>query len=298
MVFFVPFHLIFEVPMKIFHSIPLFLLFAVYAFGQIPSESDTGIFHLKIGEVDFYTLQETASTMRSDLMITDDKEALERLAPTGQSPSSLNVFVVKKGSDVVLIDTAFGRKTAEQLQTLGIRPEEVKNILLTHSHGDHVGGLIKDGEKAFLNAAIWLDARELDCWKAARNRDLLEQCLKLYGEPKILTPDEKTPLVFPEMVAVDLAGHTPGHLGFLIASEENKLIVVGDMLHNGSIQFPRPDISIQYDSDPKKAAEVRQKTMKRTAEENWLFAAIHLPFPGVGYVKANGDGFRLESSGQ
>jgi len=283
-----------DAAMKILRSLSLVPFFASLVFGLSPTGTDNGIFHLKIGEIDFYVLEDASSTMGNNLMITDDKEALKQLAPTGQSPSSVCVFAVKKGSEVFLIDTGFGKKTFEQLQTLGIKPEEVKNILLTHSHGDHVGGLVKGGKKAFPNAVIWLDARELDFWKTGKSKDSLEQCLKLYGEPKFLTPDEKSSVIFPEIVAVDLTGHTPGHLGFLISSDEKKLIVVGDMLHNGAVQFSRPDISIQYDNDPKKAAEVRQKTMKRAAEENWLFAAVHLPFPSIGDVKTN-NGFRFES---
>ena len=162
----------------------MLLFFVASVFGQSLTETETEVFHVKMGEIDFYTLQDASSTMGNDLMITDDKEALERLAPTGQSPSSVNAFAVKKGSETVLIDTAFGRKTAEQLQTLGIKPENVTAILLTHSHGDHVGGLVKDGKKVFPNAVIWLDARELDFWKDGRSKDLLEQCVKLYGEPK------------------------------------------------------------------------------------------------------------------
>jgi len=284
--------------MKIFSYFLFFLFFAVSTFGQTTSESDTGIFHLKIGEIDFYTLQDASSTMGNNLMLTDDKEALQRLAPTGQSPSSVSLFAIKKGSEVILIDTGFGRKTFQQLHTLNIKPEEVKNILLTHSHGDHVGGLIQDGKKAFPNAVIWLDARELEFWKSGKSKDLLEQCQKFYGEPKTLIPDEKSAVIIPEIVSIDLTGHTPGHLGFLISSGGKKLIVVGDLLHNGAIQFSRPDISIQYDSDPKKAAEIRLKTMKRAAGENWKFAAIHLPFPGVGYVKDNGDGFHFEPMNQ
>ena len=283
--------------MKILSMFSMFLPFFFFAgavFGQSSSETDAGIFHVKIGEIDFYTLRDVASTMNNNLLITDDKEVLNRLAPSGQTPSSVNAFAVKKGSETLLIDTAFGGNTLQQLQTLGIKPDEVKNILLTHSHGDHVGGLVKDGKKVFSNAVIWLDARELDFWKSGKSRDLLEQCRKLYGEPKILTPDEKSAVIFPEIVAVDLAGHTPGHLGFLIASGNKKLIVIGDLLHHGAVQFARPDISIQYDDDPEKAAQIRRKTMKRAAEEKLLFAAIHLPFPSVGYVKTDGDGFRFE----
>lgn len=248
---------------------------------------------MKIGELDFYDIQDRPQEMGNNTLHTEDQDTLKRLAPTGKSPSGLGIFVVKKGADVLLIDTGIGGKLLDRLQTIGIKPEEVKNILLTHSHGDHVGGLVKDGQKVFPNATLWLDAKELSFWKSARSKDSCEQCLKLYGEPKFLTPNEKTAVIFPEMVAVDLAGHTPGHTGFLISSGGKKLLVAGDLLHSGAVQFARPDISSQYDSDPERAAEVRRKTLQRAADEKLLFVATHLPFPYVGYVEANDGGFRF-----
>ena len=263
---------------------------STFAFGSVDPDP---IWHTKIGDIDFYSIQDAPNEMSTRVLLTDDKDALARLAPTGRTPSGFGVFVVKKGSDVVLIDTGIGKQLTECLKRLGIKPEGVKHVLLTHSHGDHVGGLVKDGNKVFPNATLWLDQRELAFWKSSRSKEQCEQCLTLYGEPKFLKPDEKTAVVFPEMVAVDLAGHTPGHTGFLISSGGKKLFVVGDLLHNGAVQFARPDISIQYDSDPKKATEVRIRTLKRAVDEKLLFVASHLELPSVGYVAADGDGFRF-----
>ena len=257
------------------------------------ADTESGVWHTNIGNIDVYCIQDAAGEMNSGVLLADDKTALERLAPTGKTPSSFSVFVVKKGTDTVLIDTGRGGQLIERLQSVGIKPEDVKYVLLTHSHGDHVGGLVKDGKKVFPNATLWLDGRESAFWKSGRSKEQYEQCRKLYGEPKFLTPDEKTGVVFPEMVAVDLAGHTPGHTGFLISSGAKKLLLVGDLLHNGAVQFARPDISIQYDNDPKAAAEMRRKTLQRAVDEKLLFGAVHLPFPSVGFITADGDGFRF-----
>ncbi len=270
-------------------------LFTLLMPGDLRAESGEGIRHIKIGDVDFYSIQDDSGEMDSGVLITDDKDALARLSPTGKTPSGYAVFVVKKGDDLVLIDTGKGGKMLQRLQTIGIKPEDVKNILLTHSHFDHVGGLVKDGQKVFPNATLWIDADELSFWKTARNKTYCDQCVKLYGEPKFLTPDEKTATIFPELVSVSLHGHTPGQTGFLLSSGGVKLLVIADLLHNGAVQFARPDISIQYDNDPKQAAEVRRKTLKRAADEQLLIAASHLPFPSVGTVKADGEGFRFKS---
>lgn len=226
-------------------------------------------------------------------LITDDQEALKRLMPNGKAPGSYNVFVVRKGSETILIDTGRGGKMPERLQSIGIEPGDVKTVLLTHSHGDHVGGLVKDGKKVFPNARLWLTTKELEFWKSARNKEFCEQVLKLYGEPEFLTPDEKTSVVIPEMVAVDLAGHTAGQIGFLLSSGDQKLIVVADLLHCGAVQFQRPDINFRADNDPKQSAEIRRKTMKRAAEGKWLFVSSHLPFPSAGIVEIDGEAFRF-----
>ncbi len=278
-----------------FMTLAATMLFTISSLSHLRAESEEGIRHIKVGNVDFYSVQDDVGEMDSGILITDDKDALVRLSPTGKTPSGYAVFVVKKGNDVVLIDTGKGGKMLTLLQTIGIKPEDVQNILLTHSHFDHVGGLVKDDQKVFPNATLWIDADELSFWKTARNKDYCQQCVKLYGEPKILTPDEKTAAIFPELVSVPLHGHTPGQTGFLLSSGDVKLLVVGDLLHNGAVQFARPDISIQYDNDPKQAAEVRRETLQWAADEQLLIAACHIPFPSVGTVKADGNGFRFQS---
>ncbi len=262
-----------------------------------PDVSTEGIHHVKVGEFDVYSIRDDIGEMNNDALITDDADAVIRLSPTGRAPSGYAVFVVKKGADTVLIDAGKGGKMLECLQAIGVQPEEVRNILLTHSHGDHVNGLIKEGQHVFPNAALWIDDDELAFWKSARNRNHYERCVTLYGEPNILTPDEKTALVFPELVAVALPGHTPGQTGFLLSSEGGQLLIVADLLHHIAVQFAKPNISVRYDNDPGKAAEVRCKTLRRVAEENWLIAASHLPFPSIGNVKTDGDGFLFEPVG-
>lgn len=264
---------------------------------ESPAEPPKGTHHVKVGEFDFYSIRDDFGEMNNDALVTDDTETVQRLSPTGRVPSGYAVFILKKGTDTILIDAGKGYEMLEHMQTLGIKPEDVKNILLTHSHGDHVNGLIKDDRKVFPNADLWIGADELAFWKSAksaRNRNHYEQCVTLYGELKILVPDEKTATVVPELVAVALPGHTPGQIGFLLSSKGGKLFLVADLLHHEAVQFSRPDISVRYDHDLQRAAEVRCKALQRAAEEKLLIAATHLPFPPVGNVKADGDGFRFE----
>ena len=266
------------------------VLLSAFAFGSLDPET---VWHTKIGDIDFYSIQDGANEMNNRVLLTEDKDAPAKLSPTGKTPSGFGAFVVKKGTDVALIDTGVGGRLLVCLQSIGIKPEDVKHVFITHSHGDHVGGLVKDGKKVFPNATLYLDERELTFWKSGRAKEQCEQCLQLYGEPKFLKPDEKTTVVFPELVAIDLAGHTPGHVGFLLSGDDKKILIAGDLLHHGAVQFARPDISVQYDSDPKVAAAVRAQTLHRAAGEKLLFAAAHLAFPAVGHVTDDGKGFRF-----
>ncbi len=254
-----------------------------------------GIGHVQVGAFDFYSFSDDTGEMKNDALLTEDTEAVTRLSPNGKTPIGFSVFLVKKGSDTVLIDAGKGGKTLEFLRAIGVQAEDIKNILLTHSHGDHVNGLVREGQKVFPNATLWLDQDELAFWQSAHNRNHYEQCMTLYGDPKILSADEQNAVIFPELVAVALPGHTPGHTGFLLSSEGVKLFIVADLLHHGAVQFAKPNISVRYDHDPGRAAEVRCEALRRAAEEDFLVAGSHLPFPSIGSVSIDGNGFRFES---
>ncbi|MDR1959144.1 MAG: MBL fold metallo-hydrolase [Planctomycetaceae bacterium] len=254
------------------------------------ASAEDGVFHLKAGDVDFYSIQDKNGEM--DNAVFGNSEAVARLAADGKSPSSFNVFVVKKGETVILIDTGVGGQMLERLKEAGIPPEKVNAVFLTHTHGDHVGGLLRGGTAVFPNASLWISASEWKFWKES-NPSQAEKSAKAYGEPKIIPQEEKTPLVLPEVTAFNIAGHTPGHTGFLITSGDVKIAVVADLLHSSAIQFADPGINARYDRDGKAASEVRRKWMKRAAEEGLFFAASHVPFPGVGKVETVENGFRF-----
>ncbi|MGL6196043.1 MAG: MBL fold metallo-hydrolase, partial [Thermoguttaceae bacterium] len=185
----------------------------------------------------------------------------------------------------------------KNLQAAGIKPEEIKAVLISHSHGDHVGGLLKEEKAVFPNAKIWLSDKELDYWKTS-NREQYEKCVKAYGEPKIAETDEKTPVFWPEIVAIDIAGHTPGHTAYLVTAKEKegnksvKLLFAGDLLHGAALQFAYPEFCASYDQAPEKSVAVRRALLKRAAEDDWIFTSVHLPRPCIVKLKTDGDGFR------
>ena len=222
-----------------------------------------------------------------------DAATIDALAPDGFSPVAYNVTIVgdlRRGK-YLLIDTGNGGDLLAALKEAKISPESVEAILLTHSHADHVNGLLaSDGASpAFPNAKVHITAAELDFWKASRP-DYAMACEAAYNGFAFITPDEKTQ-VFPphyDIVAIDTAGHTPGHVSFLI---DRKTFVAGDLLHSQRIQFAHPEVSASFDVDKTQAAAMRRRILERAAAEQWNFTAYHLPNRSPGKVVKQNEGF-------
>ena len=242
-----------------------------------------------------------------------DQTTLLAIAGGSPAPGSFNVFLIKHGQERFLVDTGNGTLRPERkgqlplcLQEAKTAPEEINKIFITHLHGDHMGGLVKDGKPAFAKAKVHVAKAEYDYWMneesmrhAPEGRrglyPLVREVLRVLENEKLLvffTPGE---VVSPGITSVALFGHTPGHSGFMLASGGKKLFFVGDLLHAGAIQFARPDITVNFDVDQPMAKETRLRTFKQVAAEATPIAAAHLPFPGMGLVRAEGDGYRFET---
>jgi glyoxylase-like metal-dependent hydrolase (beta-lactamase superfamily II) len=94
----------------------------------------------------------------------------------------------------------------------------------------------------------------------------------------------------PGVRSVSEFGHTPGHSGYLLASKGQKLLIWGDVVHAHAVQFAKPEVAIEFDVDSKQAVATRKALMQSMASEGTLVAGAHLPFPGVGHVRADGKG--------
>jgi glyoxylase-like metal-dependent hydrolase (beta-lactamase superfamily II) len=169
-------------------------------------------------------------------------------------------------------------------------------VLITHMHGDHIGGLLRDGQRAFPSARILSSRAERDFWidldSAARfpNRgggfDMARRVFKAYSGSE--ETFEFGAVVAPGIRALDARGHTPGHTAFLLECGGESLLFWGDLAHAAALQFPRPDINASYDMDPAASAAARARFMEKAAAEKLTVAGSHLPFPGVGTVEKTG----------
>jgi glyoxylase-like metal-dependent hydrolase (beta-lactamase superfamily II) len=235
---------------------------------------------------------------------------LARMFRADPTPTAVNGYLVNMNGKLVLVDTgaakAFGPalgQVADNLRAAGYQPEQVDAVLITHLHGDHVAGILgADGARLFPNATLHFHARDAAFWLSkevmARAPQEAQGFFKVAQDAvapyqaagKVKTFEGDGAEILPGVKAVATHGHTPGHTSFLLESNGQKLFVLGDLVHNAAVQFPNPKVAIEFDIDTKAAVATRQKVFARLAKDKLLVAGAHLPFPGLGRVRADGKG--------
>lgn len=235
------------------------------------------------------------------------QKLLARMFRTNPTPTAVIAFLVNTGNKLVLVDTGaakvFGPTLGQVLGNLkaaGYDPAQVDTVLLTHLHGDHVGGLLTpDGQPAFPNAQVYAAKADADFWLSPASLANAPEDKKMFFKaPQDATAPyikaghfktfEGTSEIQPGIKPVDEHGHTPGHTGYLFESKGQKLLIWGDVVHNAAVQFPQPKVTIEFDTDQAKALATRMKVFGWTAKDALLVAGAHLPFPGIGHVRAEG----------
>jgi glyoxylase-like metal-dependent hydrolase (beta-lactamase superfamily II) len=226
---------------------------------------------------------------------------------------SLNVVVVRSGNQTILIDAGLGLdpnlnlpragQLIKRLESAGIDLASVTDVVLTHMHMDHIGGLLVEGVKDRLrpDLQIHVAAAEVKFWDSPDFThvymppgfpDALRATAKRFVEEyrsQLLQFDEKHE-VAPGVVVHRTGGHTPGHSVVHLASGGDRLTFAGDAVF--AVGFDHPDWHNGFEHDPEEAARVRVRLLRELAETGEQLVATHLPFPSVGRVAVDGDAFR------
>ena len=276
--------------------------------------STPGYYRIKVGHFEVTALSDGTDDLPMDQLLTHTTPAAVQAALAAnflKSPleTSVNTYLINTGDRLVLIDTGAGTffgptlgKLQQNLKAAGYRADQIDDVLITHMHPDHVGGLIDGAAAAFPNATIHINKADSDFWLSHANQDHAPDSAKVFFQDaaasvapyikagRLATFAGGTELV-PGIRSVPIAGHTAGHTGYLIQSDGQTMLMWGDVVHVGAIQFADPSVTIAYDSDADEAASDRIAIFNDAAQKGYLVASSHLPFPGLGHVRAKAGAF-------
>ncbi|MFY3653060.1 MBL fold metallo-hydrolase [Achromobacter xylosoxidans] len=273
---------------------------------------------LRVGEIDALVISDGVLPLPTATMATNaDPADLARwlqymFMPPDAFDWPLNVMVARSGDQTILIDAGLGGQfpgfpragqLPQRLEDAGIALESVTDVIITHMHMDHVGGLLVDGVKERLrpDVRIHVSATEVAFWTSpdfshtvmpkpvpAVLRSTATSFYNEYRDRLRIFQDRHE--VAPGVVVRITGGHTPGHSVVDLIGGDERLTFAGDAIF--PVGFDHPDWHNGFEHDPEESARVRLRLFQELAQNRGLLVAAHLPFPSVGRVAIDGDAFR------
>ncbi len=285
-----------------------------------PEELVPSRYALKVGDIDVLVVSDGVLPLPTQ-MLGHNADPADRAAwlkdmflPQDAFDWALNVVVVRSGGKTILIDAGLGSdpnlnlpragQLIKRLEAAGIDLGSVTDLVLTHMHMDHIGGLLVEGVKERLrkDLRIHVAAAEVKFWESPdfshtsmpqgfpdALRSAAKRFVSEYGSNLRTFDDEHE--IAPGVVARRTGGHTPGHSVVRVASGGDGLTFAGDAVF--TVGFEQPDWHNGFEHDPEEAARVRVRLLRELAKSGEMLVATHLPFPSIGRVAADGDAFRF-----
>ncbi|MFD1882227.1 MBL fold metallo-hydrolase [Paracoccus pacificus] len=212
----------------------------------------------------------------------------ENFIPADRTGNSFTPILVKTPDALILFDTGLNpENTNASLTVAGYAPGDVTHVVLTHMHGDHVGGLMAGDTPNFPNATLIFAKPENDYWAANPSDAYTAKVAPLVANARQIGDAEE---IVPGITAGGAYGHTPGHTTYLLESDGQRLLLTGDSFNHYVYSVQRPDWHVGFDVDKDMGATTRLNILARLAETRMPFIGYHMPFPALGFIAPNGEG--------
>lgn len=270
------------------------------------------IYRRKIGSYEITVLGDGYVDLGNEIWANPGPDVLNEaltnaFQPTGSIRNGVNAYLINTGKKLILIDSGaaelFGPNAGlfpGNLSQIGLKPEDIDKILITHMHPDHIAGLLtSDGGMLIPDAEIHIESIELDYWTSEKAQSNAAEITKTWFDlgrawkgaynERIFTFTGQTDLG-DGITAFPLPGHSPGHTGYRIESEGESLLIVGDTVISAAIQFPNPEAVAIWDYNSEDLIKTRKRLFDMAATDRTAITATHIPFPSFGYVDRRADG--------
>ncbi len=278
------------------------------AYAAEPRRFDHGAFDITVLSDGFIMLP--AEVILPDTAPEERPAILKRLGGTPEdAPFQVNIPLIRKGDDLILVDTGSGDKfqssagkLAANLAVAGIDPASITKVVFTHAHPDHAGGtVLPDGTLLCPNARYFVGDAEWRFWTDPDYERTMPTALHGFArgaQRDLSAVEERLTRIKPGdeivqgMRALDTRGHTPGHLSFELAGSES-LVIAGDVTTSNVVFFEHPNRRFGFDTEPDIALRNRQAFLDRAATEKIKVLGCHWSYPGVGYAERKGGAYRF-----
>ena len=267
-----------------------------------------GYYRTMLGDFEITALSDGSHPFPIDTVMTHIeagliKQDLDHADLAAPVQGSINAFLINTGSKLILVDAGAGvlygaccDKLLGNLRAAGYQPEQVDEVLLTHLHKDHAGGIMSQGKAVFPNAVLRLSQTESDYWLGAANKakapeflstffDAAKAAVAPYQAAARYQPYQQFGQLETGIEALPAPGHTPGHAMYRVQSGGQTLLIWGDIVHVAAIQLPHPQATLKYDSSEADARQTRARLLQSAANEHTLIGAAHIAFPGLGRIR-------------
>lgn len=277
------------------------------------STPNAGVYQFRVGDFNVATISDgllKLPPLPIYAPLADPEEVQQAMVERFWSPDSLslyfNALYVDTGKHHVLIDTGAGTelgdglaKLTQNLAAIGVQPQDIDTVIITHAHPDHIGGIVAaTGQLTFPNARYYISEAEWQFWMAPSvdlssliipdpfKQGMLVAARKHLGAiANRVNLFQSNQEIIPGIVAIAAPGHTPGQSILRIESEGSQLVVAADVFFNEAFDLEHPDWQTGFDLDPQQATETRHRLLSQVVNERTMVIAYHMPFPALGHIR-------------